>query len=192
MTNHADRVIRHNTRHTTNFRTPRDLPPIETREERQREIIGNVWQAPSPPPSPPSPVRGIRGLGPPSPSPSPPRTILRPLERFQRQDDDWMLNPPLLNNMLNRNRSATHINRPMVRKQLVREPKCAICLNDFSRDNGPVSILPCQHIYHENCISQLHNNICPECRTSFEMFGHRHRHRRHRRRYSRHRRSNKK
>ena len=53
------------------------------------------------------------------------------------------------------------------------KPTCACCLEDFQPLNQ-VAVLPCGHIFHEECIahwsiaSSKSANSCPTCRKSFE------------------------
>ena len=53
------------------------------------------------------------------------------------------------------------------------KPTCACCLDDF-QPRSQVAILPCGHVFHEDCIARWSlatsksANSCPTCRTSFE------------------------
>ena len=55
----------------------------------------------------------------------------------------------------------------------VAKPTCACCLDDF-HPSSQVAVLPCGHIFHEDCIAHwslasAHSaNPCPTCRKSFE------------------------
>lgn len=46
------------------------------------------------------------------------------------------------------------------------ENNCSICLNNYNIPQKPLSIvLPCNHVYHESCITTWINtrNVCPKC-----------------------------
>ena len=46
---------------------------------------------------------------------------------------------------------------------------CSICLDSLFSVNTDVSITPCGHLYHKNCIenSMQNNLLCPNCNTEF-------------------------
>lgn len=51
--------------------------------------------------------------------------------------------------------------------QLLSQPMCAICLDDFVPNLTMVKELPCRHIYHPECIDELlkgHSSLCPVCK----------------------------
>ena len=67
--------------------------------------------------------------------------------------------------------SNTNILKPYRRVYL--SDKCNICKSEF-KDNNQISIvLPCGHLFHENCILQwgkdkkMFDTPCPLCRVSF-------------------------
>ena len=49
------------------------------------------------------------------------------------------------------------------------ECMCSICLDSLFTVNTDVSITPCGHLYHKNCIenSMQNNLLCPNCKTEF-------------------------
>ncbi|WOG26072.1 RING finger domain-containing protein [Endozoicomonas sp. 8E] len=43
--------------------------------------------------------------------------------------------------------------------------KCSICMDPFTNTEiKPLSLLPCFHVYHSECVTQLNKQSCPECR----------------------------
>mmetsp|Transcript_62234 Transcript_62234/g.69636 ORF Transcript_62234/g.69636 Transcript_62234/m.69636 type:complete len:332 (+) Transcript_62234:106-1101(+) len=44
-------------------------------------------------------------------------------------------------------------------------PECSICLGEYEKGDELVSLNPCQHVFHEKCISTWtnHNTRCPLC-----------------------------
>ena len=47
---------------------------------------------------------------------------------------------------------------------------CVICEDTYNEtDKRPMTIFPCGHTYCRLCLSQLHNNQCPECRAKIEQ-----------------------
>jgi hypothetical protein len=49
------------------------------------------------------------------------------------------------------------------------QPTCAICLDDFVSGSTPVRELPCEHIFHPECIDSFlgnHSSLCPMCKKS--------------------------
>ena len=49
------------------------------------------------------------------------------------------------------------------------QPSCVICLDDFVAHETRVRNLPCQHIFHPECVDQLllrHSSLCPICKAS--------------------------
>ena len=52
-------------------------------------------------------------------------------------------------------------------KGIIKE--CSICLSDIDK-NSTIIVLPCNHIYHKNCIISWFNKnkTCPNCRISIE------------------------
>ena len=49
------------------------------------------------------------------------------------------------------------------------QPSCVICLDEFVADETRVRTLPCQHIFHPECVDQLllrHSSLCPICKAS--------------------------
>ena len=53
-------------------------------------------------------------------------------------------------------------------EQNLNEKTCCICLTDYN-DNKELCKLPCNHIYHKECIYKWakKKNICPLCRVEF-------------------------
>ena len=53
--------------------------------------------------------------------------------------------------------------------KLILNDQCSICLENFN-DCDNVSILPCNHVYHKNCIYRWfnNNNQCPLCKTNLD------------------------
>lgn len=60
-------------------------------------------------------------------------------------------------------------------KQEFLSKKCAICLCQlFYPESGDKMVNcsklnSCSHMYHTNCIQQITNNKCPECRNTFQI-----------------------
>lgn len=53
----------------------------------------------------------------------------------------------------------------------MQEKKCAICLKKLKLRKGAISILPCQHALHDDCLSDLkkHNfTSCPQCKKKYK------------------------
>ena len=49
------------------------------------------------------------------------------------------------------------------------QPTCPICLDDFETNETKVRELPCQHIFHPDCIDQFllrNSSLCPMCKQS--------------------------
>lgn len=42
------------------------------------------------------------------------------------------------------------------------DDRCCICLEDMH--HGTVTLSACRHVFHDECISQIHNDQCPICR----------------------------
>ncbi len=49
------------------------------------------------------------------------------------------------------------------------QPTCPICLDDFEHDETVVRELPCQHIFHPECVDEFlrsNSSLCPMCKKS--------------------------
>ncbi|KAK4946073.1 hypothetical protein LTR10_014875 [Elasticomyces elasticus] len=58
--------------------------------------------------------------------------------------------------------------RPL-RKAIFNQPTCPICLDDFTHGDTIVRELPCNHIYHPECIDPFlreNSSLCPMCKKS--------------------------
>ena len=65
-------------------------------------------------------------------------------------------------------RSGSTIPSELPRPEIIENytPECSIC---FEKLTSNVTILPCIHKYHSNCINEWHNHsyTCPQCRKEF-------------------------
>jgi Ring finger domain len=50
----------------------------------------------------------------------------------------------------------------------IQEIECAICLEVI--DNSTKKTTRCNHIFHIECLSQVHTNKCPLCRQTLEEY----------------------
>jgi len=55
------------------------------------------------------------------------------------------------------------------------QPTCAICLDDFEHGESNVRQLPCEHIFHPECVDEFlrdNSSLCPLCKVSALPKGH--------------------
>lgn len=71
--------------------------------------------------------------------------------------------------------SSPHVSVPAQHKALPKrdvpfsQPTCPICLDDFTHDETVVRELPCQHIFHPECVDEFlrtSTSLCPICKKS--------------------------
>ncbi|OEU23324.1 hypothetical protein FRACYDRAFT_165332, partial [Fragilariopsis cylindrus CCMP1102] len=47
----------------------------------------------------------------------------------------------------------------------IHHPECSICLGEYEKGDKLISLNPCHHIFHDECITSWtnHNIRCPLC-----------------------------
>ena len=45
--------------------------------------------------------------------------------------------------------------------------ECPVCLNEYENNRYPIFLLPCKHIFCQECVSCLETKQCPLCRSEF-------------------------
>ncbi|CAF0836817.1 unnamed protein product [Brachionus calyciflorus] len=46
--------------------------------------------------------------------------------------------------------------------------ECPICLNEYENNRYPIYLLPCKHMFCQECVSCLESKNCPLCRAEFD------------------------
>ncbi|KAI9782894.1 MAG: hypothetical protein M1835_003914 [Candelina submexicana] len=78
--------------------------------------------------------------------------------------------PPSPGLVRNKNRSAVHSMSDLPHRVLpYSQSTCSICLDDFDSHNSVVRELPCEHVFHPECVDtflKTSSSLCPLCKKS--------------------------
>lgn len=91
-----------------------------------------------------------------------------PLYVFQRSEDSAE-NHSVVNSKQPNSTSMDLVKERQPMRSHFDQPTCAICLDDFEHGETNVRQLPCEHIFHPECVDEFlreNSSLCPLCKVS--------------------------
>lgn len=79
--------------------------------------------------------------------------------------NNWVVEQSMVSSM---EKAIASLSKVEVTNQELKAEPCSICLENFEDDKDDVSAMPCDHVYHRNCIVKWlrTSQTCPMCRFS--------------------------